>query len=38
VAEILNDMMAAVVGGAEPLPSLHTAHERLGGFLAGARG
>ena len=38
MAEILNDMMAAVVGGAAPLPSLHTAHERLGGFLAGARG
>lgn len=37
MAEILNDMMAAVVGGAEPRESLRTAHERLSGFLVGAR-
>jgi multiple sugar transport system substrate-binding protein len=38
MAEILNDMMAAVVDGADPLASLLAAHDRLGAFLAGTDG
>lgn len=35
LAEILNDMMAAVVTGADPRTSLRTAHEQLTTLLAG---
>jgi multiple sugar transport system substrate-binding protein len=38
MAEILNDMMAAVVTGADPATSLHAAHDQLTAFLAGRHG
>jgi multiple sugar transport system substrate-binding protein len=38
MAEILNDMMAAVVAGADPAAGLPAAHEQLTAFLAGRHG